>query len=122
MRLKLQKKYKPNHISAKLRFWYIVMSLVFLTYGTLSVIFGEMYLPTKKGGPLVIHGFPMWFTYFAMLCAAANLTSIIVDHYDHRDNEKSYKKFAVMTAKAGGFFFLISLVLLFLFILSGKKL
>jgi Na+-transporting methylmalonyl-CoA/oxaloacetate decarboxylase gamma subunit len=79
-----------------------------------------MYLPSKGGNAEAIHGFPMWFTYLAILFASANLISIVVDHYDQRDNEINYKKFAAITSKLGGFCIGMSILLIFLFILTGK--
>jgi len=80
-----------------------------------------MFLPGKGGGGIDIHGFPMWFTYISGVAASANLVSVVIDHYDRRNNEKDYRKFAKITSQIAGFFFLTSMVVIFLFIATGKK-
>lgn len=119
--MKKQRKYKPNEIPRRLRTWYIISSIVLISYGTYCVANNAMYLPAKRRiTPLAIHGFPMWFTYLAFLSASANLISVVIDHYDRRDNEINYKKFAAITSKLGWFSFAMSILLILLFALAGK--
>lgn len=54
------------------------------------------------------HGIPCWIMYFALLAAALNLLSVVVDHYDKRNNETNYKRFAIWTRKIGWGLFILA--------------
>lgn len=102
------KKYNPNHIPPGERIECLVFSLGIITYGTLGVIFDDLYIPGKRTSGLHFHGVPCWIMYSALLAAAANLLSVIVDHYDQRKNENNYKKFAVRTRQIGWVLFILA--------------
>jgi hypothetical protein len=54
--------------------------------------------------------------YGAFLCAVGNMMSVVVDHYDQRNNENNYKLFARVTQIAGWTLFALALILdLFVF-------
>lgn len=111
-----QKYYTPNHISSGERTLNIIFSAILLTYGTVGVIIDDLYIPGKRRPGIHFHGEPAWIMYGAFLCATANLLSVVIDHYDKRNNETNYKVFTRVTQIAGWTLFALSLILdLFVF-------
>lgn len=91
----------PNHIPAKERVGNVLLSLALFGYGTYGALHDDIYVPGKRSAGVHMHGTPMWVVYGAMLCAVANLMSVVVDHYDVRANEINYKRFARVTQGLG---------------------
>lgn len=58
-----------------------------------------------------MHGEPMWIMLGAFACAVANLLSIVIDHYDRRNNEINYRRFAKVTRILGWVLFGLAIVL-----------
>ena len=100
----------PNHIPFGKRIKYSILSLGLLIYGTLGLIIDDLNLPGKRGSGVHFHGVSAWVLYAAFLCAIANMVSIVVDHYDKRNNERNYRMFARITHTWGMAMFLIALV------------
>ena len=69
--------YIPNHIPSSERIKNIIFSLALCAYGTYGVWGNDLYL----------HGIPAWVLYGAILCACLVMLSVVVDHYDKRNNE-----------------------------------
>jgi hypothetical protein len=86
----------PNHIPEGERYWNGFLSFLLLAYGTYGAIVEHIYLPGRHGG-IHFYGRAAWFAYGAMLFAAANMISVIVDHYDKRNNETNYRLFSRVT-------------------------
>lgn len=102
----------PNHISEEERMKCILFSAALLIYGTYGWFNDDIYIPGKRGKGIHFHGAACTLIYGAFICGAANFISVIVDHYDKRNNETNYQKFAKVTR-------IIGLTLLFLgFIVS----
>jgi hypothetical protein len=49
--------------------------------------------------------------YAAMVCACAVLLSVVADHYDRRNNEINYRRFARIGKISGWLLFFLSLAL-----------
>jgi hypothetical protein len=103
--------YNPNQIPLGERIIYIILSSIMLVYGTFGVIIGDLYIPGKRRPGFHFHGVPAWIMYGAFLCAVANMMSVVVDHYDKRNNETNYKLFARVTQIAGWALFALALIL-----------
>ena len=116
-KLKQKQVFTPNKISRGDRITYIILSSILLIYGLGGFIIDDLYIPGKRGKGFHIHGIALYIMLCAFMCAIANLISIVIDHYDKRDNEISYKKFAKRT-EILGWIFAVSAFLadLFLFI------
>lgn len=106
-------KYSPNHIPRWERFWNTVFSVTLLAYGVYGLSINDLYMPGKHGPGVHLHGLTAWVMFAAMLCACANMISLVIDHYDVRNNETNYRKFARVTQIAGYVFFAISFVMSF---------
>jgi hypothetical protein len=92
--------YTPNHIPRSERGWNTFLSLLLVAYGTFGVWVDDIAIPGKRN-VTHFHGVSAWLLYLAMLCGAANLMSVVVDHYDTRNNVHNYKLFARVTQVLG---------------------
>ena len=108
---KNKKGYTPNHIPSAERISCLFFSIGLITYGTIGVYIDDLYVPGKRSRGLHFHGVPCWILYFAFLFAAINLLSVIMDHYDTRNNETNYRKFAKLTRQIGWILFWGALII-----------
>jgi len=102
--------YIPNHIPTSERIKNIIFSLALFAYGTYGVWGNDLYLPGKNTKGVHLHGIPAWVLYGAILCACLVMLSVVVDHYDKRNNETDYKLFADFFKYVGWCFFVASLI------------
>ena len=93
------------------RSWYVVYALVLIAYCGLSLYNDTFYLPAKSGQGLTLHGARAAIMCMAILCATACLVSMVMDHYDERDNEEAYKLFAMRAKYTGWGLFFLALVM-----------
>jgi hypothetical protein len=93
--------YKPNHIPLSLRWYYGAASSAALAYGKYGVWIDDLYMPGKRGRGVHFHGLDAWLMYGALFCLVANFLSVIVDHFDQRNNERNYRLFAKSSAWLG---------------------
>ena len=105
------KEYAPNHIPFKSRVLSIVFSTILLGYGLFAYRIDDLYLPGKRSGGMHLHGESMYIMLIAFAFAVANLLSVVVDHYDRRNNETNYRKFARVSGILGWVFFALAIVL-----------
>lgn len=84
--------YLPNCIPAKRRWGAVLGALCLLGYGTWGLLHDSLYLVLIKRGGFKVHGPAAWLEAAAMACVALALISVIVDHYDRRDNEAVYRR------------------------------
>jgi NADPH-dependent 2,4-dienoyl-CoA reductase/sulfur reductase-like enzyme len=91
----------PNHIPESERWWNGFLSLLLLGYGAYGLSVDDIYIPGKRGNGTHFHGIAACIVFSAMVTAAANLISVIVDHYDRRNNETNYRLFSRVTQGIG---------------------
>lgn len=103
--------YTPNHIPANERSTNIAFSIALFTYGTYGVYVNDLYIPGKRSKGIHLHDVPAWIMYGAIICACLVMLSVVVDHYDKRNNETNYKLFADIFRVLGWGFFGLSLVM-----------
>lgn len=103
--------YTPNHIDSSTRIGNLFLSACLLGYGIYGVYVDDIYIPGKRSPGTHFHGEPAWFLCAAMVCSALNMLSVVVDHYDIRNNEINYKRFATVTQVLSWTFFLLGLLL-----------
>lgn len=89
--------YTPNHIPSSTRRQYVFFSSILLAYGAFGAWVDDIYIPGKRGPGVHFHGVPLWFLVGAMVAASANMLSVVADHYDKRNNETNYRRFARAT-------------------------
>ena len=103
--------YTPNHIPRGERIASVVMSIALFAYGTYGLWVSDLYLPGRRSNGVHLHGLPAWVMYAAILCACSVMLSVVADHYDKRDNETNYRRFAFVGRSMGWTLFGISFVL-----------
>lgn len=98
------KKHRPNFIPLKTRVFLAVCALFLLAFVLAELAIGYTYLPGRRGG-FLLSGIPtlMIAISAATLLLAAVLT--IVDHYDRRPNEESYKAVKLVCFKISFYLF-----------------
>lgn len=104
--------YVPNHIPGKERVSNLIFSVLLFAYGTFGVYINDLYIPGKRSKGVHLHNLAAWVMYGAMICACLVMFSVIVDHYDRRNNEEPYRKFANTAKFLGWVCFVLSLVLM----------
>lgn len=90
--------YQPNRVPLHDRIVRAVVAAVIFSYGLYGIVVGDLVLPSKMGHRIHLHGLPALLAFAAMAFAAANLVSMIFDHYDTRNNEERYRRFAKVTS------------------------
>lgn len=108
--------YVPNHIPAKERAGNLIFSVLLFLYGTYGVYVNDLYIPGKRSKGVHLHDLAAWAMYGAIICACLVMISVIVDHYDKRNNERRYREFANTAKFFGWGCFVVSLVLM----IAGK--
>ncbi|MEP6881744.1 MAG: hypothetical protein ABI866_07115 [Dokdonella sp.] len=106
--------YQPNHIPATERAINILFAIVIIAVGLVSFTTGELLLPGKRtSGPngISMQGAPAWCMSIAMVCACIVLLSVVVDHYDRRNNERYYRRIASVSKTIGWCAFAASLTI-----------
>lgn len=74
----------------------------------------DLIVPVNKRGPaLHLQGAAAVVMFCALLAATANLLSVVLDHFDIRNNELSYRRFAFFTQTLGWLLFAAALVVHF---------
>jgi hypothetical protein len=103
-------KYKPNEIPLFTRWLNTLIALALLTYGGYGVYDNDFALPTRRGNWLHLHDGPAIFHYIAFCCASLVLLSVVLDHYDKRNNEQKYRAFSTWGTRVAWVLFGSSLV------------
>ena len=101
----------PNHIPAGERVRNAIFSVLLFAYGSYGVWINDLYIPGKRSKGIHLHDVPAWIMYGAIICACLVMLSVVVDHYDQRNNETNYKMFATTFKYLGLGFFGLSLVM-----------
>jgi len=83
-----------NSIPANERLMNLLLSAALLTYGWLALRINDVFVPGKRGRGLHFHDAAAKFMVLAMVCACVVMLSVVFDHYDRRDNERQYRRFA----------------------------
>ena len=110
-------KYIPNKFPLKERMRNTLLSVVFIVYGGYGIYNNDLFLPTRRGaGGTHLHDEPALLMYAAIICGCLVMLSVIVDHYDERNNEYKYKAFAKVFKFLAGIVFIAS----FLFQIASK--
>jgi hypothetical protein len=85
--------YIPNKIPLNERLLSLVIALFLLIYGFFGLYQGEIYIPSRRGGGIHLYAESLWIMFAALICGFVVFVTIVIDHYDKRDNEHKYYKF-----------------------------
>lgn len=86
--------HRPNHIPRWERNTNIFLSAIILVYGIYGLWMDDIIVPGRHGNNSHLHGEPAILMFAAMCCAVLNMLSVVVDHYDRRNNAILYRIFA----------------------------
>jgi hypothetical protein len=103
--------YTPNHIPADERSKNILTSVALFLYGSYGVYVNDLYIPGKRSRGIHLHDVPCWIMFAAIICACLVMLSVVVDHYDQRNNETNYQLFTDVFRMLGWGFFWLSIVM-----------
>jgi hypothetical protein len=87
-------KHTPNKIPLKERMINKFFSAVLIIYGGYGIYVNDLYIPGKRSSGVHLHDEPALLMYAAFICGALVMLSVVVDHYDERNNEHKYQVFA----------------------------
>lgn len=94
-------KYRPNRVPLGERIWNKALASLLLIYGGYGIYINDLYLPGKHGRGVHLYNESALIMYGAFICGALVMLSIVVDHYDERDNEHRYHLFAKISKYLG---------------------
>lgn len=103
--------YEPNFIALTTRYMNIALSVVLIVYGAYGLSVGSIPVSSRSSGTVMLYGWAAWALVAAIVAASANMLSVVVDHYDARNNQHQYVRFARTAAQIGWLFFLVAVVL-----------
>ena len=85
--------YVANRIPAQERWKNLALSVALLVYGAVALQANDVVLLGRHGATLHLHDDAARFAVASFVCACAIMLSVVVDHYDRRDNERYYRRF-----------------------------
>ncbi|MDB5802350.1 MAG: hypothetical protein JWL63_3289 [Rhodocyclales bacterium] len=100
-----------NHIPKDERIKNTVFSVLLIIYGSCGIYGNDLYIPGKRGRGVHLHNGAAWLMFGALISCSLFLLSVVVDHYDTRNNETNYRFFANVTRTIGWILFALSLIL-----------
>ncbi len=107
-------RYIPNQFSAGELWGHVALSLLLLCWGGYGLWTNDLVVPiSKRGAALHLQGAAAVVMFCALVAATANLFSVVLDHFDIRNNELSYRRFAFFTQALGWLFFGAALIVHF---------
>jgi hypothetical protein len=109
----------PNQIPLDKRALHAAGALALFAYGLHGLWINDLFivLPRKRRGfgGIHLHGAPAIIMWVAMFMVCLALLSVVIDHYDRRDNERHYQDFfrlcLIAALFAGGAALVVDLVL-----------
>lgn len=84
-------KFDPNRLSLEARLFYGAVALTWLGWAAVGLLSGHMFILLSRGGPMHFAGVAAAVFCVAVLLCSAFCVLQVIDHYDRRDNEASYK-------------------------------
>jgi hypothetical protein len=113
--------YKANTIPLTKRLLNIAISVFLVGYVSYGLVVDKILIPSKRGDSMELHGVSAWVMAIAAFFCVANLIAVVLDHYDQRNNEKTYKQYRSLLYRGSVALFFVSLVLsLFLHVRDYK--
>ena len=92
---------KPSYYSLGERLFNLVVGLVLLAYGIAGFLNDKLSISSRGRLIALLEGGPAWLMAAAAVLGATVLLSVLVDHYDRRDNERHYLAFRWAATRLG---------------------
>jgi hypothetical protein len=103
--------WKPNSVSLTDRLFSVVLALSLLAYGASGLVQNKFLVtPPKSRIGLVLSDRPAWLLAASLFVGAAVACSVVIDHYDKRNNESWYRLFRRVAISVGFCLLLAALV------------
>ena len=113
-------KWRPNFVPLATRIFNTAFALLLIAYGIAGVLRGNFKVaPPKSMTGLVMYDQPAWLFATAIFIGVMGLLSVVLDHYDKRNNENKYFVFKRVAVGAGIFLLLAALASGFFIALIG---
>ncbi|MBK6986089.1 MAG: hypothetical protein IPH32_15705 [Bacteroidetes bacterium] len=87
------KYFSPNHIPKADRTVNIILAVLLVLYGLIGLLADDIYIPGKRTRGFHFHGPPASIAFASFMCFVLYLLTIVLDHYDCRNNERRYVQF-----------------------------
>jgi hypothetical protein len=84
--------YLPNSVPLLQRIAYACLAVALLGYGAIGVLVDALWIPGRRTTGLVLAGIPAWLALASLCVGAIGLFSVVIDHYDRRNNERHYRR------------------------------
>ena len=105
-----RKPYIPNSIPWKVRLSNLAFSLGGILYGAYGLHRNDFFIPGRRGRGVHLHDSAAMLMMAAIVCGCAVLLSVVLDHYDERDNEVYYQRTAQVLRWLGWGFFALAML------------
>ena len=89
-----RKPYIPNSIPGKVRLINLSFGLGGIVYGVYGLHRNDLFIPSRRGPGTHLHDGAAMLMVAAIACGCAVLLSVVLDHYDERNNEAHYQRAA----------------------------
>ena len=89
-----RKPYIPNSIPGKVRLINLSFGLGGIVYGAYGLHRNDLFIPSRRGPGTHLHDGAAMLMVAAIACGCAVLLSVVLDHYDERNNEAHYQRAA----------------------------
>lgn len=102
--------YRPNVVPGPDRWWNTSLGLVLLAWGIAGLYTARFEIRTRGRLIVALREGPAWLMGAAAICGGLVLLSVVIDHYDRRNNEEHYRTFKWVAVRLGWCFFTASLL------------
>jgi hypothetical protein len=89
--------YVANAVPLLQRIAYACLAVALVCYGAVGVLTDALWVPGRRTSGLVLAGIPAWLAMASLCIGALGLLSVVIDHYDRRNNEQQYRRFQSAT-------------------------
>jgi hypothetical protein len=93
--------FTSNHIKWTTRLYYSIASVSLFSYGAYGIYINDLFLPARGGGGTHFQDGPAYVLFGAIICGCLYMISVVIDHYDKRDNEDNYHDFGMIMKYLG---------------------
>ena len=101
--------YIPNEVPARVLVGRSIIAILLIAYSGYGIWHGELTIPLKNSS-IVVYETSLWILVSACLCACLELMTLVIAHFDKRDNEMMYYKFASVAQSLSISLFILALI------------
>ncbi len=85
--------YIPNIVPLKDRIQHLIIALIFIVIGIYGMFNNGLNISGMQVEGMQFEGDTKWIVYVSLITGCLSSLSIVIDHYDKRDNEMKYYAF-----------------------------